>query len=393
MRKLLKPLSLITCIGMLIVLMMGVLVTNTGAGHGCGSDWPLCNGKFVPSYTLESLIEWNHRAVTGLEGILVAVTFFAVWRNTRRYDARLFVSAAAFFTVLQAVLGAMAVVWQQSSAVLALHFGFSLLAFASTYLLYRLFVEADPLADDPESDDPLGDAPESGDLLTDTPKSNDPHTAGHETAGIQASADAAGSPESLAKSPATHAARASGVAQAPGAARAPQAGGGTSANPLGMPGTPAFSGATRTLVWISVIFCYVVVYLGAYVKHTKSSGACEGWPLCNGQLIPAFTEGAGIVFAHRVAAVLLFIIIAVMYAVVRRSSGRPNMIRYAGYSLGFVALQIASGAVLTYAIGTEWFLYAAMLHILIIAGLFANLICLCASLYPGLRNEKRHHAL
>ncbi|WP_040952922.1 COX15/CtaA family protein [Gorillibacterium massiliense] len=301
MGKYVKSLSLVTCIGMLIVLMMGVLVSNTGSELGCGNDWPLCNGKFVPSYTLESLIEWNHRAVTGVEGILVAVTFFAVWRYVRRFDARLYVTMAAFFTVLQAILGAMAVVWSQSSAVMALHFGFSLMAFASTYLLYRTIREI------------------------------------HTTREREIS-------------------------------------------------NSRVNGSIRSLAWLSAIFTYIVVYLGAYVKHTNSSGACTDWPLCNGKLIPDFSGGAGEVFAHRTAGLLLCIFLVVLLIVIRRS-GRSDLIRTSNYVVLFVVLQIISGVLLTAAIATEWFSYAGMLHILIIAGLFAQQTHLVVSLYPGLKRD------
>ena len=55
----LKWLTLLTCIGMFLVLIAGVIVTKTDSGRGCGDDFPLCNGKFVPAYTLESIIEYS----------------------------------------------------------------------------------------------------------------------------------------------------------------------------------------------------------------------------------------------------------------------------------------------------------------------------------------------
>src|SRR3977135_3646630 len=59
------------CIGMLLVLVMGAAVTNTGSAEGCGRSWPLCNGQFVPEFTVATAIEYSHRAVTGLGGVLV----------------------------------------------------------------------------------------------------------------------------------------------------------------------------------------------------------------------------------------------------------------------------------------------------------------------------------
>src|SRR2546430_15137729 len=57
--------------GMFLVLVMGVTVTTTGSAEGCGRDWPLCHGRFVPDFAVATAIEFSHRAVTGVEGILI----------------------------------------------------------------------------------------------------------------------------------------------------------------------------------------------------------------------------------------------------------------------------------------------------------------------------------
>ncbi|MDP5272564.1 COX15/CtaA family protein [Chengkuizengella axinellae] len=144
MGKGLKWLATITSIGMFIVLLAGTLVTNTGSELGCGHDWPLCNGKFIPSFTISTMIEYSHRAVTGIEGILVLLTLVLVIRTLKhRKDALLYAWGTLFFTVVQAIMGAMAVKWPQSDPVLALHFGISSLAFASSLLLAMIIWKID----------------------------------------------------------------------------------------------------------------------------------------------------------------------------------------------------------------------------------------------------------
>jgi cytochrome c oxidase assembly protein subunit 15 len=119
---------------MLLVLVMGAAVTNTGSAEGCGRSWPLCNGQFVPEFTVATAIEYSHRAVTGVESLLVvalAASMLALWRD------REVVTLTALMLgtlVLQAGLGAGAVLWPQSALMLATHFGVSLIAFASTFL-------------------------------------------------------------------------------------------------------------------------------------------------------------------------------------------------------------------------------------------------------------------
>src|SRR5690606_691490 len=97
---------------MFLVLVAGTMVTKMDAGRGCGDDWPLCNGKFIPAYTLESFLEYNHRLISGIVGILVVAAFVVVWRYLREHKEAVFYAASAlFFTIFQAILGAMAVKW------------------------------------------------------------------------------------------------------------------------------------------------------------------------------------------------------------------------------------------------------------------------------------------
>jgi cytochrome c oxidase assembly protein subunit 15 len=111
---------------------MGAAVTNTGSAQGCGRSWPLCNGQFVPEFTVATAIEYSHRAVTGIEGLLIvalSVAMLVLWRRER--EVQVLVPLMLGALVLQAGLGAAAVMLPQSPAVLASHFGISLVAFAS----------------------------------------------------------------------------------------------------------------------------------------------------------------------------------------------------------------------------------------------------------------------
>jgi cytochrome c oxidase assembly protein subunit 15 len=131
----LRWLAALTCGGMLLVLVMGAAVTNTGSAEGCGRSWPLCNGQFVPEFTVATAIEYSHRAVTGLETLLVVgltAALLALWRGSREVVVLAVLMLATL--LLQAGLGAGAVLWPQSPLMLATHFGVSLVAFASTFL-------------------------------------------------------------------------------------------------------------------------------------------------------------------------------------------------------------------------------------------------------------------
>ena len=131
-----RRLAIATAIGMLIVLLMGARVTSTGSGDGCGSDWPLCHGTWLPQDTYESVTEYSHRLVTGIEGLLVAATAIAAWPMRHRYrETMVLVPLMAGTLVIQSLMGAAAVKWPQSDEVMATHFGISLICLASAAIL------------------------------------------------------------------------------------------------------------------------------------------------------------------------------------------------------------------------------------------------------------------
>jgi cytochrome c oxidase assembly protein subunit 15 len=135
MNRAARWLAVVTTVGMFVVLVMGATVTNTGSAQGCGRSWPLCNGQFVPEFAIDTAIEYSHRAVTGLEGLLVlALTGVMLGRWRRQREVLVLAGLMLGTLLLQAGLGAGAVMFPQSALVLATHFGISLLAVASTFL-------------------------------------------------------------------------------------------------------------------------------------------------------------------------------------------------------------------------------------------------------------------
>ncbi|RKQ37365.1 COX15/CtaA family protein [Oceanobacillus halophilus] len=145
MIKQLKWLSLVATIGMLLILLGGALVTKTGSEDGCGDSWPLCEGQIIPSeFTFEMVVELSHRAVSGIVGIVVVILAVLAWKNIGYIREVKFLSVASVFVlILQALIGAAAVVWGQSDFILAAHFGISLVSFASVFLLMLLIFEID----------------------------------------------------------------------------------------------------------------------------------------------------------------------------------------------------------------------------------------------------------
>ena len=143
--KYLKWFAVASTIGMLLILLGGALVTKTDSGMGCGRHWPGCNGQLIPDeITAEVLIEFSHRLVTGAVGIFIVILAVWSWKTMGHVrETKFLASMAVFFLVLQALIGAAQVLWGQGDFILALHFGISLISFASVFLLTLLIFEVD----------------------------------------------------------------------------------------------------------------------------------------------------------------------------------------------------------------------------------------------------------
>jgi cytochrome c oxidase assembly protein subunit 15 len=138
-----KRLAVITAVGMFIVLLMGANVTATGSGDGCGNDWPLCHGSWLPGNYFESIVEYSHRFVTSIEGVFVLATAIVAWPFRKRFPQFTFlIPAMAGTLLLQSLMGAAAVKWPTSPEVMATHFGISLICLAAAALIARIVTEA-----------------------------------------------------------------------------------------------------------------------------------------------------------------------------------------------------------------------------------------------------------
>ncbi|HJT59475.1 MAG TPA: heme A synthase [Ktedonobacteraceae bacterium] len=144
-QRLIRIFAIITSIGAYVIIILGVLVTTSGSGQGCGNTWPFCHGQIIPGViTIAGLIEYSHRVMSSLEGFLVLVLTVWSWLMYRKdFRVKLFAFLSLLFVVLQGALGALTVVYEGTFAlnwILSVHFGLSLIAFASVVLLtVRLF--------------------------------------------------------------------------------------------------------------------------------------------------------------------------------------------------------------------------------------------------------------
>src|SRR6516164_6754381 len=90
------------------VVLWGAYVRATGAGAGCGNHWPLCNGEVVPrDPAVKTLIEFTHRAMSGLDGLLILFVMLWAFRvYPPRHLARRAAALSFGFVVTEAFIGA-----------------------------------------------------------------------------------------------------------------------------------------------------------------------------------------------------------------------------------------------------------------------------------------------
>jgi len=91
----------------LLVILVGTVVRATGSGAGCGQHWPTCRGVIVPvAPSLHTIIEYTHRAISGIDGILVLfLVFFAFRLYPKGHGVRRVSLAVLAFTLIESWIG------------------------------------------------------------------------------------------------------------------------------------------------------------------------------------------------------------------------------------------------------------------------------------------------
>src|SRR5690348_16180055 len=92
----------------ILVILWGAVVRATGSGAGCGDHWPLCQGVVIPhADQIATLIEFSHRATSGIDVLLViGLCWMAFRRFGRGHAVRRYAAATAFFTLTEGLVGA-----------------------------------------------------------------------------------------------------------------------------------------------------------------------------------------------------------------------------------------------------------------------------------------------
>ena len=105
------------------MLILGGVVRVTESGLGCGDDWPLCDGRWLPALESEAIIEYAHRvAASFLVGPLIAATFVGAWVRHRREPWIVWsATGAVVLVIVQALLGAVTVTTELAGHMVIAH--------------------------------------------------------------------------------------------------------------------------------------------------------------------------------------------------------------------------------------------------------------------------------
>ena len=128
-------LALATVLSTLALIAIGSLARLHPAGSGCGNDWPLCNGSWLPPLAWEPLVEYAHRVVAVTVITFAAATALTAFRTPDVSGrARLLAVAGLGAILVQSLIGGFAARWGAPAAIAIAHLASAMLFLAFAFM-------------------------------------------------------------------------------------------------------------------------------------------------------------------------------------------------------------------------------------------------------------------
>jgi heme A synthase len=115
-----------------LMITIGAITRVTESGMGCGTHWPLCNGRIIPEFqTPEEIIEKGHRLFALLVGFFTVLVGWRAYKQYRDQPGIFFPAmGAVFLFFVQSGLGAITVWMSNQWVSVLLHMGNAMLLFS-----------------------------------------------------------------------------------------------------------------------------------------------------------------------------------------------------------------------------------------------------------------------
>ncbi len=126
--KFFRRLALLTAVFAYLQIALGGVVRVSGSGLGC-PDWPLCHGRPYPPADIHAIVEYSHRAVGSITGVLIIATVVLAWVvfRTQRPQVAWLASASLIGVVGEGLVGGVVVAHELSSWLVLIHLGLAMM--------------------------------------------------------------------------------------------------------------------------------------------------------------------------------------------------------------------------------------------------------------------------
>src|SRR6267378_3865946 len=123
-----RRLAVVTAVFAYLQIALGGVVRVSGSGLGC-PDWPLCHGRPYPPADPHAIIEYSHRAVGSVTGVLIIATVVLAWvvLRSRRPVVAWLATASLIGVVGEGILGGVVVANELSSWLVVAHLGLAMI--------------------------------------------------------------------------------------------------------------------------------------------------------------------------------------------------------------------------------------------------------------------------